>query len=242
MEAFGRQGEALMCAAPVVIVRGGNRSGLTTTGALEVALTARPHVTIRTDTGLEVSKRDAKPKRICVLTGERQEDKEYGRNQISAVLYPKLFGGPAPMITENEIQYVTWWNLSRKLPESVTLRNETVIHFMTKFPSQPGCKFDLVWLDNLPGEEREIEDILIRSNRFVWTTWPYANFQPLRTLSDMANKTERIREFILRFVENPHIDTSISASQIEGWKALGQDEERVRNQGEFPDGESTPPE
>lgn len=237
--AFGRQGEAIVCQAPVVIIRGGNRAGLTTTAAVKVALAARPLVECETDGGMSIADHEDRPKRIAVVgVGPEGADHEV----ISLVLYPKLFGGPAPLITENEIQAVTWRSMNDKIPHSVRLRNGTEIVFMTRFPKNSGENFDLVWLDNLLRDEQEIEEILLHSRRFVWSTWPFANFKPLRALSETANRSARIREFVFRFGDNPHINVDLKVSTIEHWKAFGPDHELVRNQGEFPDADAAPTE
>jgi hypothetical protein len=79
-----------------------------------------------------------------------------------------------------------------------------------------------------------------RKGRFVWSAMPHSKNDALLGLSERAEKAIEdgvkdpiIRKFTFRFLDNAHIDTEEKKKNIERWAALGQEELRMRAEGEF---------
>jgi hypothetical protein len=78
-----------------------------------------------------------------------------------------------------------------------------------------------------------------RKGNFNWSAMPHSKNEALIGLNERCEKAEEkgdtsdIRRFVLRFLDNPHIDTDEKRKMIERWSAVGDDVLRQRSEGEF---------
>ena len=77
-----------------------------------------------------------------------------------------------------------------------------------------------------------------RKGRFSWSAMPWSKNEALLGLSERADKAEEegthdIEKYVLRFLDNPHIDPEERRKMIERWSAIGDDVLRQRAEGEF---------
>jgi hypothetical protein len=74
---------------------------------------------------------------------------------------------------------------------------------------------------------------------FCWSAMPHSKNEALIGLNERAEKAEEqgntgdIKRFVLRFLDNPHIDQDEKRKMIERWSAVGDDVLRQRSEGEF---------
>ena len=84
----------------------------------------------------------------------------------------------------------------------------------------------------LPEMQARLAD---RKGCLVWSAMPHSKNDALLGLSERADKeieegreNPTIQRFVLRFLDNPHIDEEEKAKNVERWSALGDDVLRMR--------------
>ena len=228
------QDAALTCAAPMQIIRGGNRSAKTTVAAAKVALACRPRVGLHLSGGIEIISRRVEPLKVLIA------GKDY--EHIKDVSYRVLFGmnGEGSFIPWEDVVATNWRNKSCGVPETIGLKNGTILEFATSV-ERDGPQFDIAWLDEQPMFDEHVENMIGRSKMFIWSTWPTATCEPLRKLSEAASPFGLIREFRFRFSDNKAIDEQLADQTRERWAAFGNGEIEARDFGDFPAEEEMAP-
>jgi hypothetical protein len=106
-----------------------------------------------------------------------------------------------------------------------------------------GFQADLIWFDEDISKENWIGEMQARladrKGRFFWSAMPWNKNDGLLGLKERAEKAaeegnlNNIQMFVLRFLDNPHIDDEEKAKNLERWGAIGIDEVRMRAEGDF---------
>ena len=150
-----------------------------------------------------------------------------------------------PLLPPRLIKSISWIQKSANYANCIELTNGTRIFFFSAESEPPqGFSADLVWvdedipLDNLiPELQARLAD---RKGRFLWSAMPHSRSESLLGLSERADRAEEagdvtpsIRKYVLRFLDNEHIDDGEKAKALERWSAAGEDVLRMRSEGEF---------
>jgi hypothetical protein len=150
-----------------------------------------------------------------------------------------------PLIPPRFVKEVAWVLKSAGYCQKVTLTNGWIINFFSSEGEPPqGFQADLVHLDedvSNPAWVGEMQARLAdRKGRLVWSAMPHSKNDALLGLCERADreielgvKDPPIRKFVLRFLDNRHIDNEEKQKNIARWSALGVDELRMRAEGEF---------
>lgn len=261
-EAMDNQKGFLASCATTRVLRGGNRSGKTTCGAVETArcaLDQDPHKKYREG-----------PKTIWVIG--------YGESHVGRVLFSKLFQAGAfkvikdketgldrafrpwdkadaarakeaknapPLIPGRFIEKkgIVWKNRGLRLPDVVRLKNGTEIYFFTSGGEPPmGSAVDLIWIDEdiedpgwVPEMRMRLPD---RKGRMIWTAWPWSSNDALVDLSKRAEsqasvKNPTVEEWVIAFSENAHIDAGAKAEALADLAFQGEQVLASRDKGQY---------
>jgi len=148
-----------------------------------------------------------------------------------------------PLIPQRFVQSVSWVLKSAQYCQRVELTTGWVIHFFSSEGEPPqGYSADLVHIDEDVSDESWIGECLSRladrKGRFIWSAMPHSKNDALLGLCERAERAvekgdDTIKKFVLRFLDNPHIDKEEKQKNLERWSAIGQDELRMRAEGEF---------
>lgn len=150
-----------------------------------------------------------------------------------------------PLIPPRLIKDLSWvLKNAHYLQRAELLNGWTIYCFSSEGEPPQGFQADLCWIDEDVGNEAWIGEMQARladrKGRFVWSAMPHSKNDALLGLCERADKAAEegvanpiIRKFSLRFLDNPHIDQEEKQKNIERWSALGQDELRMRAEGEF---------
>ena len=150
-----------------------------------------------------------------------------------------------PLIPPRYVKETSWVLKSAGYAQKVSLTNGWTIYFYSSEGEPPqGFSADLIWIDEDLNNEAWVGEMLARladrRGRFVWAAMPHSKNDALLGLCERAEKeVESGREkplivkFVLRFLDNAHIDQEEKQKNIERWSALGADELRMRAEGEF---------
>ena len=197
------------------LVLGGNRSGKTTWGAMEVRWWAtETHPWLKTPSQAKI---------LCVentwsLIGDPLWTKLSGRGGL------KLAAGADtdPILPAREINEVVWEKSGQEIPRRVKLKSGSVIDFQSADAGREkfeGREYDLVWIDEELADEAVFQEIVRglvdRSGRLIWTATPLARGIPLFKLYHMAQDPQApFKVFLasISLLDNPHV--SEEAKQI----------------------------
>lgn len=150
-----------------------------------------------------------------------------------------------PLIPPRLIKDLSWvLKNAHYLQRAELLNGWTIYCFSSEGEPPQGFQADLCWIDEDVGNEAWIGEMQARladrKGRFVWSAMPHSKNDALLGLCERADKAAEdgvanpiIRKFSLRFLDNPHIDQEEKQKNLERWSALGQDELRMRAEGEF---------
>lgn len=150
-----------------------------------------------------------------------------------------------PLIPPRFVKETSWVLKSAGYCNKVTLTNGWTIYFFSSEGEPPqGYQADLIWIDEDLSNETWVGECLARladrKGRFIWSAMPHSKNDALLGLCERAERevekgTEDpgIVKFTLRFLDNTHIDKAEKQKNLERWSALGQDELRMRAEGEF---------
>lgn len=150
-----------------------------------------------------------------------------------------------PLIPPRFIKAQSWVLKSANYIQQCTLINGWTIHFFSSEgePAQ-GYQADRIHVDEDLNDERHIPEAQARlSDRkgvFCWSAMPHSTNNALLSLKERADASEQalgeksiIRQFKLRFLDNPYIDDDEKRKNIERWAAAGEDVLRMRAEGDF---------
>ena len=150
-----------------------------------------------------------------------------------------------PLIPPRLIKDMSWVQKNAGYLNKAELTNGWTIYCFSSEGEPPqGFQADLVHIDEDINNERWVGEMQARladrKGRFVWSAMPHSKNDALLGLCERADKAEEegvanpiIKKFTLRFLDNAHIDPEEQRKNIERWAALGQDELRMRAEGEF---------
>ena len=250
------------CKASEVIVLGGNRSGKSLSTFVEDARAVcgkDPHGKYpERDGNLVIVGRDWKHIGMVVYpmlfrAGAFKIIKDKTTGQWRA-FNPALLGDverqaqakPAPpLIPPRMVKKISWLLKSARYIQSAELTNGWTIYFFSSEGEPPqGFQADRVHIDEdlsseawLPEMQARLAD---RKGRLCWSAMPHSKNDSLAGLSERADSEAMsgkdkpdIVKFVLRFLDNPHIDPEEKRKNLERWAALGEDVLRMRSEGEF---------
>tara|TARA_Y100001973_G_scaffold43274_1_gene64501 strand:+ start:10083 stop:11780 length:1698 start_codon:yes stop_codon:yes gene_type:complete len=150
-----------------------------------------------------------------------------------------------PLIPTRLIKDMAWTQKNAGYLSKCELINGWTIYCFSSEGEPPqGFQADLVHIDEDINNERWVGEMQARlsdrKGRFVWSAMPWSKNDALLGLCERAerdiennNQNSIITKFVLRFLDNAHIDDKEKRKNIERWSALGQDELRMRSEGEF---------
>ena len=148
-----------------------------------------------------------------------------------------------PLIPPRFIKDMAWQQKNAGYLSSVELTNGWQIYFFSSEGDPPqGFQADLVHIDEDINNESWVPEMQARladrKGRFVWSAMPHSKNDALLGLFERAERCENdpekiIKVFKLRFLDNPHIDSSEKQKNLERWAAIGPDEVRMRAEGDF---------
>jgi len=150
-----------------------------------------------------------------------------------------------PLIPPRLVKDVSWVLKNAHYMQRAELVNGWTIYCFSSEGEPPqGFQADAVWIDEDVSNEAWIGEMQARladrKGRFMWSAMPHSKNDALLGLCERAEKEVEsgrenpiIKKFTLRFLDNPHIDSEEKQKNIERWAALGQDELRMRAEGEF---------
>ena len=150
-----------------------------------------------------------------------------------------------PLIPPRFVKEFSWVLKNAGYLNKATLINGWTIHCFSSEGEPPqGFQADIVHIDEDLSNESWIGEMLARladrKGRFVWSAMPHSKNDALLGMCERAEKevesnnpNPMIKKFTLRFLDNAHIDQEEKRKNIERWSSLGQDELRMRAEGEF---------
>jgi hypothetical protein len=150
-----------------------------------------------------------------------------------------------PLIPPRMIKDMSWVLKNAGYLNKVELTNGwTIWCFSSEGEPPQGYQADMIWLDEDLNNERWVGEcqarLADRKGRFVWSAMPHSKNDALIGLCERADKAVEdnvpdpiIKKFTFRFLDNDFIDTEEKKKNIERWAALGQEELRMRAEGEF---------
>lgn len=150
-----------------------------------------------------------------------------------------------PLIPPRFIKKTSWVLKSANYMQSCTLVNGWEIHFFSS-EGEPvqGFQADRVHIDEDINNENWVPELLARivdrKGKFCWSAMPHSTNNALLGLKERADASEQalgdkseIRQFKLRFLDNPYLDDAEKRKSIERWSAVGEDVLRMRAEGDF---------
>jgi len=149
-----------------------------------------------------------------------------------------------PLIPPRMIKSMSWLLKSAGYLNSCELTNGWTIYCFSSEGDPPqGFQANRVHLDEDLNNEQWVPEMQARladrRGRFTWSAMPHSKNEALIGLNERSEKAESIgnttdiRRFVLRFLDNPHIDADEKRKMLERWAALGEDVLRQRSEGEF---------
>lgn len=148
-----------------------------------------------------------------------------------------------PLIPPRMIKNMSWLLKSAGYLNSCELTNGWTIYCFSSEGDPPqGFQADRVHIDEDINNEQWVPEMQARladrKGRFCWSAMPHSKNEALTGLNERAEKNEDrenpdIKKFILRFLDNPHIDADEKRKNLERWAAIGDDVLRQRAEGEF---------
>jgi hypothetical protein len=148
-----------------------------------------------------------------------------------------------PLIPPRMIKSYSWLLKSAGYLNSCELVNGWTIYCFSSEGDPPqGFQADRVHIDEDINNEQWVPEMQARladrKGRFTWSAMPHSKNDALLGLNERADKAEEsgssdIKRYVLRFLDNPHIDENEKRKMIERWAAVGEDVLKQRSEGEF---------
>lgn len=150
-----------------------------------------------------------------------------------------------PLIPRRMVKKVSWLLKSAGYCQKITLVNGWEIHFFSS-EGEPvqGYQADRIHCDEDIEDERWIPEslarIVDRRGKFQWSAMPHSTNNALLGMKERADASEQalgdkssIRQFRLRFLDNPYLNEEEKKKSLERWAASGDDVLRMRAEGDF---------
>ena len=150
-----------------------------------------------------------------------------------------------PLIPQRLVKSTSWVLKSANYMQSCVLHTGWEIFFMSS-EGEPiqGVQIDRVHIDEDINNENWVPELqarlVDRKGKFCWSAMPHSTNNALLNLKERADDCERelgdkssIRQFRLRFLDNPFLDSEEKKKSIERWAASGEDVLRMRAEGDF---------
>ena len=150
-----------------------------------------------------------------------------------------------PLIPPRLIKSTSWVLKSANYMQHCKLHNGWEIHFFSS-EGEPvqGFQCDRVHIDEDINNENWVPELLARivdrKGTFCWSAMPHSTNNALLGLKERADASEQalgeksyIRQYKLRFLDNPYLDTEEKKKSIERWASIGEDVLRMRAEGDF---------
>ena len=150
-----------------------------------------------------------------------------------------------PLIPQRFVKKISWLLKSAGYCQKITLTTGWEIHFFSS-EGEPvqGYQADRIHVDEDLNDERWIPEslarIVDRRGKFQWSAMPHSTNNALLGMKERAEASEAalggkssIRQFRLRFLDNPYLDEEEKRRSIERWAASGDDVLRMRSEGDF---------
>lgn len=150
-----------------------------------------------------------------------------------------------PLIPRRMVKKVSWLLKSAGYCQKITLVNGWEIHFFSS-EGEPvqGYQADRIHVDEDVEDERWVPEslarIVDRRGRFQWSAMPHSTNNALLGMKERADASEQalgdkssIRQFKLRFLDNPYLNEEEKKKSLERWAASGDDVLRMRAEGDF---------
>ncbi len=150
-----------------------------------------------------------------------------------------------PLIPPRLVKDISWVLKNAGYLNKLELTNGwTIWCFSSEGEPPQGYQADLIWIDEDVTNEAFVGEsqarLADRKGRFVWSAMPHSKNDALIGLCERADRAVEegrtdaiIKKFTFRFLDNAFIDSEEKKKNIERWSALGQDELRMRAEGEF---------
>lgn len=149
-----------------------------------------------------------------------------------------------PLIPPRMVKNFSWLLKSAGYLNSCELVNGWTIYCFSSEGDPPqGFRANRVHIDEDLNNEQWVPEMQARladnKGLFCWSAMPHSKNEALIGLNERAEKAEEtgntkdIQRFVLRFLDNPHIDQDEKRKMIERWSAIGEDVLRQRSEGEF---------
>lgn len=150
-----------------------------------------------------------------------------------------------PLIPPRFVKSSSWVLKSANYMQQCNLTTGWVIHFFSSEgePAQ-GYQATRIHVDEDLSDERHIPEaqarLADRKGVLCWSAMPHSTNNALLNLKERADASEQalgekssIRQFKLRFLDNPYIDDEEKKKSVERWAAAGEDVLRMRAEGDF---------
>jgi hypothetical protein len=150
-----------------------------------------------------------------------------------------------PLIPPRMIKKQSWVLKSSNFMSSCVLTNGWEIHFFSS-EGEPvqGFQCNICHIDEDINNEQWVPEmqarLVDRKGTLMWSAMPHSTNNALLGLKERADASEEqlgekseIRQFKLRFLDNPFLDSEEKRKSIERWSANGEDVLRMRSEGDF---------
>lgn len=150
-----------------------------------------------------------------------------------------------PLIPPRLVKSTSWVLKSAGYMQYCKLHTGWEIHFFSSEgdPVQ-GFQCDRAHIDEDINNENWVPElqarIVDRRGKFCWSAMPHSTNNALLGLKERADASEQalgekssIRQFKLRMLDNPFLDSEEKKKSLERWAALGEDVLRMRAEGDF---------
>lgn len=150
-----------------------------------------------------------------------------------------------PLIPPRLVKAQSWVLKSANYMQYCKLHTGWEIHFFSS-EGEPvqGFQCDRAHVDEDINNENWVPELqarlVDRKGVFTWSAMPHSTNNALLGLKERADSSEQalgdksiIRQFKLRMLDNPYLDSAEKAKSIERWAALGEDVLRMRAEGDF---------
>lgn len=220
--------------ARIKAIRGGNRSGKTTWGAVETKWWA---------CGDHPYRQVPQPCKILAVGPDWSHVGDVMWEKLAkpgGLQLPGLGPKSPPILPDRFIQDIAWTDKKEEQPRKVFLTNGSVIDFKSAEAGERkfmGTAYDFIWLDEEIPNEQIYQEIrraaLDRKASMVWTATPLVRAQALMEIHEMyadPNSQASVDECVLSLLDNPHIDEEARAEFI---ASIPEDYRQTRVYGEF---------
>lgn len=150
-----------------------------------------------------------------------------------------------PLIPPRMVKSTSWVLKSANYMQRCILHNGWEINFFSSEGEPPqGFSCNRCHIDEDINNESWVPEmqarLVDRKGVFTWSAMPHSTNNALLGLKERADASEEalgeeshIRQFKLRFLDNPYLDQEEKKKSLERWAAVGEDVLRMRAEGDF---------